>query len=122
VNKLAVVVTTSPFSNLTATAINYVETALQQGITVVGVFFYQDGALHANKNVQIASDEYQSIKHWIRLHTEYNLPLNLCITAAEKRGITCEGDEDKSISEAFTVAGLGELVELSSSSDRLVQF
>ena len=123
-NKLAVVVTTPPYSNLTATAIDYVETALQQGITVIGVFFYQDGALHANKNIHIASDEYQVIKQWERLHNEYQLPLNLCITAAEKRGIICDESENKNnnFNDSFTISGLGELVELSSNATRLVQF
>lgn len=118
------VVTTPPYSNLTATAIDYVETALKQGVDVIGVFFYQDGALHANNNIQISSDEYQAIKQWERLHNEYQLPLNLCITAAEKRGVMCDENEctDKNFNKHFIVSGLGELVELSSKTTRLVQF
>jgi len=128
VKKLAVVVTTPPYSNLTITAIEYVEAALSQGIDVIGVFFYQDGAIQANENVSIASDEYQAIEHWTKLHHEYQLPLHICITAAEKRGITCEevlDDNDaksENLNDIFTVSGLGELVELSSSATRLVQF
>lgn len=126
--KLAVVVTTPPYSNLTITAIDYVETALSQGIDVIGVFFYQDGAIHANDNVNVASDEYQAIKHWQKLHNDYDLPLHLCITAAEKRGIVwddltnTEKTEQSNINDIFTVSGLGELVELSTHATRLVQF
>ena len=119
-NKLAVVITTPPYSNLSVTALDYIETALKAGVELVGVFFYQDGVMHASKNIQIASDEFQAISHWQRLHQAYKLPLHLCITAAEKRGISDEHAQN--IHSIFTVSGLGELVELSSMADRLVQF
>jgi len=128
-NKLAVVVTTPPYSNLTVTAIEYIETALQLGINVVGVFFYQDGVLHANKNISIANDEYQSLKHWKALHQKYNVPLYMCITAAEKRGVISDSAIESSLeenititNEIFIVSGLGELVSLVDKSTRTVQF
>lgn len=120
VNKLAVMITTPPYSNLSVTALDYIETALKTGVELIGVFFYQDGALHANASVQIANDEYQAIMHWQRLHQAYNLPLHLCITAAEKRGMS--DTNEQSIHSIFTVSGLGELVELSTVVDRMVQF
>jgi len=119
VKKLAVVITTPPYSNLSVTALDYIETALKADVELVGVFFYQDGAMHANTNIQIASDEFQAMSHWQRLHQAYKLPLHLCITAAEKRGMS---EEAKNIHSIFTVSGLGELVELSSIADRMVQF
>lgn len=115
------VVTTPPYSNLTVTAINYVQCALQQGVEVLGVFFYQDGVLNANKYVSVPTDEFQAIKAWEKLTLENKLPLHLCISAAEKRGLTDEG-EHANINDSFTVSGLGELVELTSQADRLVQF
>ncbi len=119
---LAVVVTTPPYSHLTISALTYVEAALVAGINVIGVFFYQDGAMHANKDISIASDEYQAIEHWQRLNKEYQLPLHICITAAEKRGIACDSIDNDQVNEAFTVSGLGELVELTTKAARLVQF
>ena len=113
-------ITTPPYSNLSVTALNYIEAALKLDIAVVGVFFYQDGVMHANANIQIASDEFQAINQWQRLHQQYNLPLHLCITAAEKRGMSDE--TVKNIDSIFTVSGLGELVELSTTADRMVQF
>ncbi len=114
------VITTPPYSNLSVTALDYIETALKAGVELVGVFFYQDGAMHASTSVQIASDEFQALSHWQRLHQAYKLPLHLCITAAEKRGISDEHVDN--IHSIFTVSGLGELVELSSMADRMVQF
>jgi len=122
VKTLAVVITTPPYSPLTVTALTYVETALIAGIDVIGVFFYQDGAMHANENISIASDEYQAIAHWQRLNQQYQLPLHICITAAEKRGIACDSVDNEEINGAFTVSGLGELVELTTKATRLVQF
>jgi len=128
---LAVMVTTPPHSNLTATAIDYIECALQKGIKIVGVFFYQDGVLNASSNLSLPNDEYQTIKQWQKLKKEYDLPLHICVTAAEKRGLSDETIDDSSnliankkqtnISDTFILSGLGELVELSSKADRLVQ-
>lgn len=120
VKKLAVVVTTPPYSNLSVTALDYVETALKSGVELVGVFFYQDGVIHANQQAQVASDEFQCINQWQALQATYKLPLHLCVTAAEKRGLS---DEDpNNIYPNFTVSGLGELVELANKADRMVQF
>ena len=122
-NSLALVVTTPPNSNLTTTAINLVRAAINNGVSVLGVFFYQDGVLNAAKNLSIPSDEFQTLSQWQQLNSKYNVPLFLCITAAEKRGLTDEltNNELSDIHQAFTVSGLGELVELTSNADRVVQ-
>ena len=64
------------------------------------------------------------------------MPLYLCISAAEKRGLTDElnnhepsshelshepSQETSNIDSVFTVSGLGELVELTSKAERVVQ-
>jgi len=120
VSKLAVIVTSSPLNNLTVTAINIIEHALAQGIDVVGVFFYQDGVINANSNIQIPSDEFQTLAAWQALQHKHKLALHLCITAGEKRGLVCEGN-DINIDPTFCVSGLGELVELTTQADRVIQ-
>tara|TARA_R110000737_G_scaffold277496_1_gene284213 strand:+ start:1614 stop:1991 length:378 start_codon:yes stop_codon:yes gene_type:complete len=122
-NSLAIMVTTPPNSNLTTTAINLVRAALNKGVSVIGVFFYQDGVLNAAKNLSIPSDEFQTLTQWQQLNSQYNVPLYLCITAAEKRGLSDEltNKELSNIDQAFTVSGLGELVELTSKAKRVVQ-
>jgi len=123
VKKLAFVVTTPPNSNLTATAINMVTAAFRMNINVVGVFFYQGGVLNGSQHLALPNDEYQSHKQWQQLHYDFNLPLHLCATAAEKHGLSDDIAEQKSsnINEAFTLSGLGELVELNVKADRLIQ-
>ena len=122
-NTLALVVTTPPNSNLTTTAVNLVKAAVEKGVTIVGVFFYQDGVLNAAKHLSIPTDEYQTLQHWQQLNREFDVPLYLCVTAAEKRGLTDEigKNENSNIDQAFTVSGLGELVELTCKAERVVQ-
>ena len=122
-NTLALVVTTPPNSNLTTTAVNLVKAAVEKGVTIVGVFFYQDGVLNAAKHLSIPNDEYQTLQHWQQLNREFDVPLYLCVTAAEKRGLTDElgKNESSNIDQAFTVSGLGELVELTCKAERVVQ-
>jgi tRNA 2-thiouridine synthesizing protein D len=120
VSKFAFIITSSPLDNLTVTAIDIITHTLIQGIEIVGVFFYQDGVLNASKNIQIPSDEFQTLQAWRELHQQYNLALHLCITAAEKRGLVCEGD-NLSVDDVFSISGLGELVELTSKAQRVIQ-
>jgi tRNA 2-thiouridine synthesizing protein D len=122
-NTLALVVTTPPNSNLTTSAINLVHTAVENNIKVIGVFFYQDGVLNAAKHLSIPSDEFQTLARWQQLRNDFGVPLYLCITAAEKRGLSDElsRDDSSNIDTAFTVSGLGELVELTSNAERVVQ-
>jgi len=123
VKKLAFVITTPPNSNLTATAINMITTALKMDIKIVGVFFYQSGVLNGSKHLAVPNDEYQAVKQWQQLHCEYNLSLHLCATAAEKHGLSDDMDEKNrsNINNVFTLSGLGELVELNDKADRLIQ-
>jgi tRNA 2-thiouridine synthesizing protein D len=123
VKKLAFVITTPPNSNLTATAINMVTAALKMKLNVVGVFFYQSGVLNGSQHLALPNDEYQANKQWQKLQLEYKIPLHLCATAAEKHGLSDDINDHKvsNINDAFTLSGLGELVELNVKADRLIQ-
>lgn len=119
---IAVLITSSPLSNLTATSIVLIKQLIgRSDIELLGVFFYQDGALNASASVSIPADEFQSIKQWQRLNTEYQLPLHLCVTAAEKRGLSDDWQESNNILPEFTISGLGEFVTLYSAADKVIQ-
>lgn len=118
--KLAVVVTTPPYSNLTRTALAYIEAAIANGLDVIGVFFYQDGVINANQGVAVPNDEFGAIDGWRALNAKHQIPLHLCVSSGEKRGLSDEMP-GYNIEPCFTVSGLGELVELSSNADRVVQ-
>lgn len=123
---LALVITSPPNSNLTTTAINLISAAIKENIKVIGVFFYQDGVLNAANNLHFPNDEYQTQAEWVVLNKQYNIPLFLCNTAAEKRGLMVEDysigtNKVRTIHNAFTPSGLGELAQLTASADRMVQ-
>lgn len=123
-HKLALMVTSPPHNNNSATALAFAEQALlNKNVELIGVFFYQDGVLTANKNVVLPNDELQAVNAWKRLYQQYQLPLHLCISAGEKRGLSDHNDDNKiaNISPEFTVSGLGELVSLTTMADRVVQ-
>ena len=117
---LAFIITTSPLDNRTVTSINLITAALDNEVKVLGVFFYQQGVCNANKDVIIASDEFQPLKAWRNLQKKYGVPLHLCVTAAEKHGLIVEKQQEN-IDDAFTLSGLGELVELSTQATRIIQ-
>ncbi len=117
-------VTTAPHSNYTATALDYIHCAIDAGYQVIGVFFYQDGVLNASQHLTVPNDEFQAISSWRQLHKAHNIPLYLCISAAQKRGLSDEleqGEATSNIDETFTISGLGELVSLTDEADKVVQ-
>lgn len=118
---LAIIVTTQPTANATFTAYQVVKQAIENNVAIVGVFFYQDGVLNASKYLAIPSDELQLITLWQQLQQQHNIPLHLCATAAEKRGLIDPKDDNNLLHKEFTLSGLGELVMLSSKADRVVQ-
>jgi tRNA 2-thiouridine synthesizing protein D len=120
VKKIAFVVTTPPHSPLTVSSFQLIKAAVNaQDISVIGVFFYQDGVINANTQIAISSDEWQALAHWRQLKQEYNVSLHLCITAAERRGLIEQSSSN--IDGSFTVSGLVELVDLTQQADRVVQ-
>jgi len=123
VKKLAVIVTSPPNSHLTKTAYNVINQALLTDIKIVGVFFYQSGVLNASRYLAIPSDEYPIMNKWETLNSQFKLPLYLCSTAAEKHGLIDEADINSThlIRGEYTIAGLGELVELTNQADRVLQ-
>lgn len=119
----ALIVSTAPTDNKTYTALMFAKALIAQGHQINGVFFYQDGVLNANQFVQSPSDEINLLKEWEVFNLNTTTPLHLCITAAERRGLTDSTDETfvHNISRQFTISGLGELVVLTNAATKVVQ-
>jgi len=118
---IAVMVTTGAADSKTATAIQFVKTIIEHDEhQLEGVFFYQAGVSNANTLTSMPSDELQALSQWQSLVEQHQINLYLCITAAEKRGMTDE-EQLNNIAPCFVVAGLGELVELTNKCDRVIQ-
>ena len=72
-------------------------------------------------------DENDRLQPWIEL-AQQGVELVLCISSALKRGMLDATEAQRheksaaSVHEAFTIDGLGHLVDASANSDRLVTF
>lgn len=126
---LAVVVCAPPYGAQGASsAYQFCKASLQAGHSLVGVFFYQDGVLNANDLVSPASDEVNLPVLWAELATQYDFPLEVCVSAALRRGIVSQPEAKQlalaqfNLKVPFTLSGLGQLAELSAKADKLVQF
>lgn len=99
------------------------EALLAAGHQISQIFFFQDGVTNANALINPASDETNLLTHWQTLATEKQIPLHLCIAAAQRRGIV---DEQTSITQQsnlatpFILAGLGEFSQAVLKADRLL--
>jgi tRNA 2-thiouridine synthesizing protein D len=127
--KFSIVVGGAPYGAQSASsAYQFCIAALEAGHEVTGVFFYQEGVLNANQLISPASDEVNLPDLWAKLATRYQFPLEVCVSAALRRGIVDQTEAEQlalqqfNLKPPFVLSGLGQLAELSASCDRLVQF
>ena len=99
------------------TACEFAQAAIKSGKQLNALFLYQDAVLNVNRQLDIPSDELNGHQLLKELHTKYGVKILFCVTAAEKRGITPENTD-----KAFTLAGLAEFAELTTHTNKVVQF
>jgi tRNA 2-thiouridine synthesizing protein D len=92
------------------------------------VFFYHDGVNNGTRFTTPPQDDRNLVNLWSDLAKEHNVDLVVCVAAAQRRGIV-DADEAKrhgkdgnNIADGFRISGLGQLIEASIQSDRLVVF
>ncbi|MEZ5561079.1 MAG: sulfurtransferase complex subunit TusD [Pseudomonadales bacterium] len=127
--KLAIAVHGAPYSSQSsATALRFARAALAAGHSLVRVFFYHDGVHTANALAVPPQDEASPLPGWIQIAEEHGVELAVCIAAALKRGLVDAAERDRyelsaaSLHPAFTLVGLGQLVDAVAASDRFVTF
>jgi tRNA 2-thiouridine synthesizing protein D len=109
-------------------AYRFAKAALLAGHQIKGVFFYQSGVANSNNLQAGHSDELNMYQLWCELAAHYQVPLQVCVTAANRRGVINDEDaQDRdlihfNLAAPFSEVGLGDLIELISSSDRVLQF
>ena len=110
------------------TALRFAESALRLGHRIHRVFFYHDGVLAAAGQGVAPQDEEDLHAGWVRLGESHGVELAVCIANALKRGMLDEAERDRyerdaaTTHPAFTIVGLGQLVEAMTESDRFVTF
>jgi tRNA 2-thiouridine synthesizing protein D len=127
--KFSLLVMSSPQGSQAGdSAWRFARAALDTGHEVYRVFFYLEGSYHGNALSVPPQDEVDRAARWAELAAQHDVDLVLCIASAAKRGVL-DADEAArhekaaaSAHPAFTVSGLGQLVDAHLNSDRLVTF
>jgi len=98
-------------------ALHFARAVLQAGHQINRVFFYQGGVVNASKFIEAPQNEAQLPKLWSELAKDHDLDLAVCIAAGKRRGVL-----EENLQEAFSISGLGQLLDASIEADRLVCF
>lgn len=124
-----VIVNQSPFDHQGSySALRFSRAVAHSQHSLAAVFFYQSGVNNGNAFQAGHSDELNMLKEWRELHSQCEVPLLVCITASNRRGVISAedaADADQSeynLAQPFIASGLGELCEAMLTSDRVVQF
>ncbi len=125
----SLLVLSSPVSGQGAqTAAAFAQAVLAAGHTIRRVFFFDAGCYAGTDLAVFPQDETDRLGPWIDLAEQQQVELVLCISSAIRRGqldATEASRHEKacaSVHPAFTLSGLGELVDATAHSDRLVTF
>ncbi|ASU15491.1 sulfurtransferase complex subunit TusD [Actinobacillus pleuropneumoniae] len=101
------------------------ESLLASEHNIKQVFFFQDGVGNANALVNPASDEINLVEKWQELAKLHDLPLHLCISAAQRRGVVDNQTskiQQSNLADGFILTGLGEFSQAVLKADRLLTF
>ncbi|PFG55126.1 tRNA 2-thiouridine synthesizing protein D [Vibrio sp. ES.051] len=115
-------------SQAARSAYQFAQALIEQGHTLVSVFFYQDGVTNGTALSVPANDEFDLNKAWQTLAKANQVRLETCVAAALRRGIVSEEEANQhglvqnNLAEGFEQAGLGSLAEAMLTQDRVVQF
>lgn len=125
----AILVSGSPYSSQAhMSAQRFIHACYAQGHSVNSVFFYGDAVYIGNKLFSPANDEYQIQREWVNLASKFKVPLQACVSVANKRGVLSAEDsqlaglDSFNIAEPFEISGLGSWVSAATSADRQVHF
>jgi tRNA 2-thiouridine synthesizing protein D len=125
----ALLVMSSPFSGQGAmTAARFARCVLARGHTISRVFFLDAGTTNGAAAAVFPQDEENRLQPWVELAEQHELELILCISSALRYGMLDDTEANRhekssaTIHPAFTVSGLGQLVDASAGADRLVTF
>lgn len=125
----SLLVMSSPASGYTAdTAARFARAVISAGHTIHRVFFLDAGTDTGSSNAVFPQDESDRLQPWVELAEDDGVELVLCISSALRRGMLDDSEAARyekrsaTVHPAFTIAGLGQLVDASACSDRLVTF
>ena len=120
--RYTLLVLTPPDSGASARhALGFARAAVEAGHELACVFFFDAGVLTALTGAEAAQDEFDLRDAWSAFASETSCPLLACVASAARFGLGEDPSGDR-LRSGFSIAGLGELVDASSRSDRLLTF
>ena len=97
---------------------------IEQGHQISQIFFSQAGVTNGNAFSYPANDEFNLLQAWQALAKNHQIPLHLCIAAAQRRGVvdqmTAAQPQQCNLAEGFIAAGLGEFSKAVLQADRVI--
>ena len=127
--KFSIVIYAAPYSSESAaTALRFAKSLIEQGHDLYRLFFFGDGVHNASKLAVVAQDEINLQQEWNELIEEHDIDSVICVSSALRRGVLDQTEADRhelgtaSVYESSEVAGLGQLIDATLHSDRLVNF
>jgi tRNA 2-thiouridine synthesizing protein D len=125
----SLLVMSSPASGQCAlTAARFARAVLARGHSIRRVFFLDAGTTNGSAAAIFPQDETDRLQPWVELAEQHGVELILCIASALKYGMLDDTEarrHEKSaatVHSAFTISGLGQLVDAAATVDRLVTF
>jgi len=109
-------------------AVRFAGAAIERGHRIRRVFFQDEGVRHGDALQVFPQDEVGITQLWTDLHARHEIDLVLCISSCLRRGLLDETESQRyeksaaTLHPAFTIGGLGQLLEAAAESDRLVTF
>ncbi|MDO4626256.1 MAG: sulfurtransferase complex subunit TusD [Pasteurellaceae bacterium] len=105
-------------------AYQFAQALVEQGHQLSQVFFFQQAVSHGNELVYPSQDEFNLQHAWQQLSKQHNIPLHLCIAAAQRRGVvdtlSSPIAEKQNLAAGFILAGLGEFSKAVFEADRVI--
>ena len=127
--KFTIAVYGAPYSHQAPlSAFHFAKAVLELGHEIYRVFFYHDGVYNGNEAMVPPQDEPDIRKMWSSLAADNQIELIVCIAAALRRGVLDKAEADRyekltaNLDEAFTISGLGQLIDAGLNADRLITF
>lgn len=110
------------------TAAEFAHTAIERGHDIHRIFFLDAGTGAGSALAVFPQDEADRLQPWVDLAEQHQVELILCISSALRYSMLDSTEAQRyekvaaSIHPAFTVSGLGQLVDAVAVSDRMLTF
>ena len=118
----------SPAHQASHSAYQFAQALLSQGHRLYRVFFYHDGVYLTSALNCPPQDETHYTEQWQQLAQQHDIDMVVCIAAGLRRGIIDSKEAERyekaahNLGASFELAGLGQLIDASVHSDRLMTF